>query len=742
MSQRGSIIDIDEVIEKGRQALLRVSASQHSAVKLPRAEIELLTQFELIRDALVRVLANASDRSELRETYGGDCTRIAKVRAILDNTNLSETRVGDQRWQMCLNACLSVERVLDDLGLGATLRQAKAAQVEVLAQQARRASLLQSQPTMPENDDASNQEISYDGKNDIDCSPSIEDELPNEEIQDPEPEKVQEPESAPSQEELLSDETGGQKASPTSESENAPLADESMKEELPSDETGGQNTSPASESENAPLADESMKEELPSDETGEQNASPASESNSAPLGDESMEVSASPPADEEHFVEEEVQSTDNEVQEVEEQPGCEDSNFDDDLKTFDAICERASIKGEIQWPEQESSSQVPCDIMPVDDGIMLDEDQEVATDQSLRVATDLKDQTLSEEVQEEETTVDSPLTAMPIEVESPYIDVTVSEEDCEKVLKQLFLHYSCIGVSPGLTAPKFRRLCRDIGVLGQPEPPRTSSDFPAPAIEVVKPLFKLPLKMNWEEIKLELSDVDVIYNCAAGQSSRALIHRSLVSALEDTSSKSLHQRARTPEQTMPLLCQVLLIPLAEALQLGADGPEVVAALELLSDKTTMVLLNKSQKGLLRIFERYASGGDSTAATMQARRKHWTLEATGKFRTEIMLEAELSNSAVFEIFTVCARRQSGPKKEYLLLETFPLMLALMAQKARGKLDCSPLQSLAVLFRRSSGALLRLGAGSRAIHSDLADLGSGALVVPGVRELMSGKVPRKT
>jgi len=117
---------MDKVLARMERALVLVDGAQGSVVKLPLAELNLLVELEAARDIALTVLGkNADDRSTLEAIFGGDCSRISRILAVLDVLHLSEMNAGDQRLATCRNACQSVEQVLADLGLSSALQQAK-----------------------------------------------------------------------------------------------------------------------------------------------------------------------------------------------------------------------------------------------------------------------------------------------------------------------------------------------------------------------------------------------------------------------------------------------------------------------------------------------------------------------------------------------------------------------------------------------------------------------------------------
>merc|ERR1719272_260162 len=76
----------------------------------------------------------SSDRSKLADAFGGDCTRVGRVQVCLDNSDgeLSAMNADDQRLKTARVACDSVEKVLEDMGLGFKLQEAIKEEVVVV----------------------------------------------------------------------------------------------------------------------------------------------------------------------------------------------------------------------------------------------------------------------------------------------------------------------------------------------------------------------------------------------------------------------------------------------------------------------------------------------------------------------------------------------------------------------------------------------------------------------------------
>jgi len=143
---------LERLLAHMEEALERIEASSKSGssstVGLVRAELEFLSRAELARDfchAALRKEAPSSSiggsgsRSGLLQAVFGcdDCRRISQLRAILEAAAISKASGGERRLAACASACESVERVLQDAGLGEAMREALALESEARLQKSR-----------------------------------------------------------------------------------------------------------------------------------------------------------------------------------------------------------------------------------------------------------------------------------------------------------------------------------------------------------------------------------------------------------------------------------------------------------------------------------------------------------------------------------------------------------------------------------------------------------------------------
>jgi len=119
---------IDSILLHMEAAAEQVDICQSSKVKLPAAELEFLKTLERGRDFMNKLVMKTDDgRQQLMSTFGGDCSRIVRARAVLEMVVLSESNANDQRVGTFRDALETLEQVLQDMGLGWQLREANKA---------------------------------------------------------------------------------------------------------------------------------------------------------------------------------------------------------------------------------------------------------------------------------------------------------------------------------------------------------------------------------------------------------------------------------------------------------------------------------------------------------------------------------------------------------------------------------------------------------------------------------------
>ncbi|CAE7356869.1 unnamed protein product [Symbiodinium sp. CCMP2592] len=118
---------MDHILQMMEVAWRQVNTARGSTVKLANPEHNLLVSLECARDFMLGLLTEPDPgRQRLGEIFGGDCSRIARVRAILDGATLSHRNCTDDRISSCMSAVKSVEAVLKkDCGVGRRLSEAQ-----------------------------------------------------------------------------------------------------------------------------------------------------------------------------------------------------------------------------------------------------------------------------------------------------------------------------------------------------------------------------------------------------------------------------------------------------------------------------------------------------------------------------------------------------------------------------------------------------------------------------------------
>jgi len=86
---------IDTIMESLEFALEKMVEAQGFPVKLRKAELDFLHSLEHIRDSILLVLENPlPGRARLKTLFGGECDRIAELRALIDSAEFSDMNRG------------------------------------------------------------------------------------------------------------------------------------------------------------------------------------------------------------------------------------------------------------------------------------------------------------------------------------------------------------------------------------------------------------------------------------------------------------------------------------------------------------------------------------------------------------------------------------------------------------------------------------------------------------------------
>jgi len=116
----------DKALDALEKCSNKVEKAQGKAVLLKGAEDGYLSEVGNMRDMLKEApsAGDDKDRSKMMAVFGGDCYRIAKIRFILEKTQLGELRAADKRIPECLAAVETIEAVIKEKGFGKNLQAA------------------------------------------------------------------------------------------------------------------------------------------------------------------------------------------------------------------------------------------------------------------------------------------------------------------------------------------------------------------------------------------------------------------------------------------------------------------------------------------------------------------------------------------------------------------------------------------------------------------------------------------
>lgn len=120
----------DQILERVSRSLDAVYGAQGTKVQLTAAQQDLLLHLELVCKLADDILRNPEPgRPVLKSIFGGDCSRIALIRATIGEIQGTMPNASDEeRLRACLEICDAVEKILQDLGYGEALKRAKQAQ--------------------------------------------------------------------------------------------------------------------------------------------------------------------------------------------------------------------------------------------------------------------------------------------------------------------------------------------------------------------------------------------------------------------------------------------------------------------------------------------------------------------------------------------------------------------------------------------------------------------------------------
>lgn len=108
--------DVDVILSALVLDLARMEQCKNSPVKSLKTEQDVLVQLEALRDAMEALLTDP-DRTRVLGIFGGDCKRLARVKALCEC--ISEERpkyANERRLQSCLNTCTTIEAIIKQKG--------------------------------------------------------------------------------------------------------------------------------------------------------------------------------------------------------------------------------------------------------------------------------------------------------------------------------------------------------------------------------------------------------------------------------------------------------------------------------------------------------------------------------------------------------------------------------------------------------------------------------------------------
>jgi hypothetical protein len=119
----------DELMQKLGASVKKVEAAAGSSVKLKGAETGYLEIVEQVRDMFKNSVKAPDDKSrvKLMDVFGGDCARIAALRADIEAVQLSDMYKSDKRPPEAIAALCCIEDIIREKGMAKQLAEAQAA---------------------------------------------------------------------------------------------------------------------------------------------------------------------------------------------------------------------------------------------------------------------------------------------------------------------------------------------------------------------------------------------------------------------------------------------------------------------------------------------------------------------------------------------------------------------------------------------------------------------------------------
>lgn len=133
-----TVEEVDVLIERLMASITKLDAAQGSAVKTMKAEVETLSNIEAVSNAMKQFISRNKDRENLKAVFGGDASRLARARALIESvigppTKLSDKTADDKRPAECLTWCDLIQRFLQDKPFGGRFNDNESAHSETPA---------------------------------------------------------------------------------------------------------------------------------------------------------------------------------------------------------------------------------------------------------------------------------------------------------------------------------------------------------------------------------------------------------------------------------------------------------------------------------------------------------------------------------------------------------------------------------------------------------------------------------
>jgi len=674
--------EIDEILAKMECALVfaRVETVRGGVVRLSKAELELFAHVERARNFMMSVLqSEKADRKLLSQIFGGDCVRISRIRAVLESVQVLWPSSGEPRLRSCLNACVSVEQILGDLGLGFALRlaqvreenrmEAAAAATVERAVATRRRGQRRPAIALPKTEFGALREKEMEGS-----------ELATEAEAELTPKAVVPP-------------FGGQWKH-TMKLEQEDWADATTCS-APSTARFDYSSAPST-ARCEDCGTETVECSTPSltrlnDWTSEFGCS-------SPLGGRLREQEEQ----EEQERDEKKEGEKKEGQEERQEPRQEEPEEEEEEQEEQELGEEP--QSPVHHGEGGQLQQVPApEAVTNEQGRLLQEPNTVSLPQVVEAPLS----TCNTQVPASSALRRSLLQPRPDEDKSAF-EVSALEPWLCNFLERIFAFYASSGACLGLT--KFRCFLRDAGLIA------SQAEAAAATTRQRSGLVSLEAAAS-----LTLAQADLVYvQAKAGQGGMSC--EAFLSAVSDIAW--LCRRRGNPEDGIQRFCENLIAPLAP--HMGSGEEELRFAQRLLVTAAVSAMMRRGNRGLQAVFGKYAS---YSTPTNGGRRGRWTMFSMKRFARDLDMMGEVSHNILQRLFDACVHFEVGDGRSSgnmsLSFAGFKLLLVMLAQRLRGMPEDNAVIRLCRLVLRlsvvkgaddlSEAARLVLGSGNSRVPS---------------------------